>query len=314
MTDAGWLCVTKETEAHGRLGEGYGDVLGERYVWKADLPNARRIAVGDAIVLWNNEKLLGVSWIHDIEEFTETRSTFHCPNCQRADVRIRKTVSPKYRCGDCGTVFEIPIVKQTEAQYLSASYGAGWTPSVQAIGRAACKDLSRRPASQLSLQDIDMTKFRVLVDRLGVAAAATRRRDPNLQHGHRLCTVRTRVGQGAFRDRVLNRYGPVCALTGPAPQMVLDAAHLYRYSEVGVHHQDGGLLFRRDIHRLFDLGLIAVEPVRSTIDIHSDITIYPTYGELHGRAIRVSVSHKTSEWLGLHWDQFRGSAQPTATK
>lgn len=312
MPEAGWLCVSKDTEVHGRLGEGYGDLLGERYVWKADLPNARRIAVGDAIVLWNNKTLLGMSWIDDIREFSDSRSTFHCPTCDRSDVRIRKTVLPKYRCGDCRTTFDVPITKRTETQYLSASYAAGWTPAVQVIGRSTCKELSRRPASQLSLQDIDMAKFRVLVDRLGVPAAATKRRDPSLQHGHRLTTVRTRKGQGTFRDRVLRRFGPVCAISGPAPETVLDAAHLYRYSEVGIHHEDGGLLLRRDIHRLFDLGLIAVKPVQSTVDVHSDITIHPVYGELHGKPIRVSVSHRTTQWLDLHWNQFRGGAEPSS--
>lgn len=306
MSDAGWLCTTKETQSHGRLGEGYGDVLGESYVWKADLPNARRIAIGDAIVLWDNEVLLGVSWIDEIEEFTALRSTYTCPSCSKADVRTRITVLPRYRCGDCGATFNEAVMINTEAQYFRANYAAGWTPAVKSIGRADCKSMSVHPASQLSLQDIDMGRFRVLVDNLGTHAAATRRRDLARQNGHRLSTVRTRVGQGAFRDRILRHYGAVCAVTGPAPQPVLEAAHLYRYSEVGEHHSDGGLMLRRDVHKLFDLGLITVEPTHTTIDIHADLTIHPTYGDLHGKSLRVSVSHKTKDWLDLHWEQFRG--------
>lgn len=78
--------------------------------------------------------------------------------------------------------------------------------------------------------------------------------------GHRQARVRVRVGQGGFRQRLLATQGPVCAFTGPGPAAALEAAHLYSYAAVGQHHDDGGLLLRRDVHRLFDQGDIAVDP------------------------------------------------------
>jgi N-acyl homoserine lactone hydrolase len=45
----------------------------------------------------------------------------------------------------------------------------------------------------------------------------------------------------------------------------LEAAHLYSYAASGVHHLDGGLLMRRDVHRLFDLGHHAVRPNSLTL-------------------------------------------------
>lgn len=72
--------------------------------------------------------------------------------------------------------------------------------------------------------------------------------------------MRVRVGQAEFRLRLLARYGNVCAFSGPSPTAALEAAHLYSYAAEGRHHDDGGFLLRRDLHRLFDLGLLAVEP------------------------------------------------------
>ena len=304
LTSAGWLCTTKETEEQGRLGEGYGDVLGQSYVWKADLPNARRIAVGDAIALWDTQKLLGVAWIDDIEAFSATRTTFVCPACSKADVRPRSRLKPRYRCGACKTAFDEPRSVQDVAQYLRANYEASWTPALRLVGRSDCKDLSNHPASQLSLQDMDMGKFRILVDSFGIEAARIKRRDAARLDGHRLATVRTRVGQGAFRSRLLTRYGPICAVSGPSPQTVLEAAHLYRYSEVGRHHDDGGIMLRRDVHRLFDIGMISVLPEESTIQIHEDLRIYPAYQGLAGTPLKVEVSNRTQKWLALHYEQY----------
>lgn len=304
LKSAGWLCTTKETEAQGRLGEGYGDVLGQSYVWKADLPNARRIAVGDAIVLWDNKRLLGMAWIDNIETFSATRTTFVCPKCLKADVRTRSKLQPRYRCGACKAVFDEPNAHTEVAKYLRANYEASWAPATRLVRRSDCKELSNRPSSQLSLQDIDMGKFRILVDSFGIEAAPVKRRDFDRQDGHRLATVKTRVGQGAFRSRLLTRYGPICAIIGPSPQPVLEAAHLYRYSEVGRHHDDGGIMLRRDVHRLFDIGLISVIPKESTIEIHEDLRIYPAYEDLVGTPLKVEVSHKTQKWLDLHYEQY----------
>lgn len=71
---------------------------------------------------------------------------------------------------------------------------------------------------------------------------------------------RGRLGQGAFRTLVLDAYGRRCALTGESTLPVLEAAHIRPYADHGRHVISNGLLLRSDFHKLFDLGLITVQP------------------------------------------------------
>jgi putative restriction endonuclease len=71
---------------------------------------------------------------------------------------------------------------------------------------------------------------------------------------------RARLGQGAFRTLVLDAYNRRCALTGESTLPVLEAAHIRPYADEGRHVVSNGLLLRSDFHKLFDLGLVTVQP------------------------------------------------------
>ncbi len=90
---------------------------------------------------------------------------------------------------------------------------------------------------------------------LGVAqeeAAAKARFGP-------LQTILPRLGQQSFRLAVRDAYG-ACAVTGEHSLPVLDAAHIQPYGQGGEHRLVNGMLLRRDVHRLFDLGYVTVTP------------------------------------------------------
>lgn len=72
--------------------------------------------------------------------------------------------------------------------------------------------------------------------------------------------IRPRLGQGAFRVAVTDAYQRRCAVTGERTLPALDAAHIRPYAEGGEHAVPNGLLLRRDIHCLFDLGYVTVTP------------------------------------------------------
>ena len=71
---------------------------------------------------------------------------------------------------------------------------------------------------------------------------------------------RGRLGQGAFRSLVLDAYGRHCALTGESTVPVLEAAHIRPFAGEGDHRISNGLLLRSDFHKLFDVGLVTVQP------------------------------------------------------
>lgn len=115
-----------------------------------------------------------------------------------------------------------------------------------------------------------------------------------------------RIGQPAFRAELVRRYGAVCAFSGPAHSEALEACHLYSYAEIGRHDVEGGLLLRRDLHRLFDQGMLAVTG-DGVVDVVDSLRAYELYSGLHGQSLKVPTTARQQGWLALHGLTFRMS-------
>lgn len=72
--------------------------------------------------------------------------------------------------------------------------------------------------------------------------------------------ARARLGQGSFRTLVIDAYKRRCAVTGESTLPALEAAHIRSYASEGVHQVSNGLLLRSDFHKLFDAGLVTIDP------------------------------------------------------
>lgn len=79
--------------------------------------------------------------------------------------------------------------------------------------------------------------------------------------------VTPRLGQGSFRLLVADAYGRRCVMTAERTLPALEAAHIHRYSRGGDHLLSNGLLLRSDLHKLFDLGYLTIEPSTRTIRV-----------------------------------------------
>ena len=102
--------------------------------------------------------------------------------------------------------------------------------------------------------------------------------------------IRPRLGQGAFRILVTDNYGRRCAVSGERTLPALDAAHIRPFADGGPHQVSNGLLFRRDIHSLFDLGYVTVSPsfkFEVSRKIREEYENGRDYYSLHGTDIRV---------------------------
>ena len=73
-------------------------------------------------------------------------------------------------------------------------------------------------------------------------------------------SLRPRLGQRSFRVAVLDSYGRRCAVTSEKTLPALEAAHIRAYRDVQEHVLSNGILFRADIHKLFDSGYVTVTP------------------------------------------------------
>lgn len=95
-----------------------------------------------------------------------------------------------------------------------------------------------------------------------------------------LTAIWTRRGQPEFRAALLTAYGSRCAITGCDVVDALEAAHIIPFANEKTYSLSNGLLLRGDIHTLFDLFLLAVNPDKATVHIAPQLV--DSYGTLEG--------------------------------
>lgn len=101
-----------------------------------------------------------------------------------------------------------------------------------------------------------------------------------------------RDGQADFRKRLIEHYGAVCMVTGTAHAAVIDAAHITPYNGTSTNALSNGLLLRKDIHALFDAGLLLVSP--SLVISVSTALSDACYRDLDGQPLRLLAPSKIS--------------------
>jgi len=77
--------------------------------------------------------------------------------------------------------------------------------------------------------------------------------------------VVARRGQATFRKQLIEAYRSRCAISGCNVLAVLEAAHITPYLGPATNHISNGLLLRADLHSLWDLCLIAIDPDALTV-------------------------------------------------
>ncbi|QQQ64326.1 helix-turn-helix domain-containing protein [Paenarthrobacter ureafaciens] len=308
---AAWLLLAVgENRAFGS-NDGYDDEPEVHYKWDDTVPNRERISVGDAVVLWDKKTSIGASVIESIDTKTTTKPVYSCPECNKAHIKPRKSKRPLYKCFKCKSEFDQPTTTVKEVVEYTSTHSRAYVDLSGLLPAAKLRALCESPKSQLSLRPLKWEPFKMAVAEAGgpelmtVVEASWR----TITGGHRTANVRVRIGQAAFRRELLTKVGSICAFTGPAPAPALEAAHLYSYAKVGEHREYGGLLMRRDLHRLFDAGLIAVCPETLTIDIGPSLANYPAYQQLAGHPLTIGLTKSQVQWLAEHWDEHRASAK-----
>ncbi|HKB78630.1 MAG TPA: HNH endonuclease [Thermoanaerobaculia bacterium] len=109
--------------------------------------------------------------------------------------------------------------------------------------------------------------------------------------------VRQRLGQRSFRVVVLDSYERRCAVTNERTIPALEAAHIRDYRDVQEHSINNGILFRADIHKLFDTGYVTVTPdhhFEVSKRIKEEFENGRDYYKLHGTSIR--LPHDRSDY------------------
>jgi predicted restriction endonuclease len=120
--------------------------------------------------------------------------------------------------------------------------------------------------------------------------------------------VVVRQGQAQCRGALIRAYEGRCAIAGCDSPYTLEAAHIRPYRGEHTNIVANGLLLRADIHALFDLGLLAVNPATRTVVI-SDQLSGDHYKSLQGRPLNLPANpelHPNHGLLTERWTWFEG--------
>lgn len=117
--------------------------------------------------------------------------------------------------------------------------------------------------------------------------------------------IKERRGQPQFRDALRLRYGDRCIVTDCDILAILEAAHIIPYRGEDDNHPANGLLLRADIHTMFDLDLLGIEPDHLVIELHPTLVGNTHYGQLAGMTLRCSDQQRPSSIaLRMRYEQF----------
>lgn len=308
---ASWLVIAAGDDRQHAGNRGYQDNPASHYLWDNTVPNHKLPNPGDLIVLWDKRELIGISVIESISNGNAVKDRLRCPRCSSAGIKKRKRQRPVYKChgSACRAEFDDPEVQEIKVETYKSGHSGAWLEMPGALSGDDLRKLCINPKSQHSIRQLNTEAFLRRIEANGFVREKNlfqRMSDMNASSGHVNSVVRVRRGQQRFRSKLIELFGEVCAFSGNQPAAVMDAAHLYSYAKEGKHDDHGGLLLRKDLHRLFDLGHISIDPTDLVLDLDDYLLQYPGYAGLHRQALKVEVSMRGRSWIKQHWKEHRG--------
>jgi len=115
--------------------------------------------------------------------------------------------------------------------------------------------------------------------------------------------IRARRGQGRFRQALLRAYENRCAMSACNAVEALEAAHITPVVDDESYVVTSGLLLRADLHTLYDLHLLSVNP--ETLRIAVSDAVWDAYGELQDRALTLPREPGSGPELSRLRDHYR---------
>jgi hypothetical protein len=285
-----WNCISLGDKRQYGGNIGYDDDLSSRYEYDSNVANHRQVAEGDVIVIRDRKRALGVARIEQITTTQGTKLIRRCPECHTTSIKERATKHPTWRCVH-RHLFEEPEASEKLVTKYSANFGGTYVPIQQQITVALLKSIAIRPNDQLSIEELDLGKLENLIDAgeeksasLVIAAGFQTSANPDEaddepekpisaadERKKIMRAIKVRRGQAAFRRNLFNRYGNRCMVTGCKLEDLLEAAHIAPYRNESHNNPRNGLLLRADIHTLFDLFLMQVDPNTLVVTFHEKV-------------------------------------------
>jgi len=332
------LALNDERRQYGG-NTGYGDQLTSVYRYDAAVQNHKQLAEGDLVLIRDSDHLVGLARVEKITSSTVSKVRQRCPACGKVTIKLRKKSTPPWRCS-AGHEFQLPASETISLVGYEARYGQTFVATPGAIPIADIKAAARRPSDQLSIEEIDVSSLeerlsqtfpqtRELIARFSDSCTlgqmdAVERVEETLKgeatsfiasicdsRESILRAIKVRRGQRTFRDKLIKRYGGRCVVSGCSVLDILEAAHISRYLGAADNHVQNGLLLRADLHTLFDLNLMAIEPDSLVVKFHPKVRA-DGYAQFEGTTLQFDEhSMPAAEPITRRWGVFLKGLEQT---
>lgn len=302
-----WTVISLGDKRQYAGNTGYDDDLRIVYRYDSSVANSKNVAAGDLLLVRDRKRLLGFGSVQKIVNEEGTKERRRCPVCDTTALKKRKDNKAPWRCGNKHE-FATPKIQKEPVKLYAAFFGDTFTDPPGEVPASLLRKAAYKQNDQLSIERTNIStlagllaktspKAMQMIERalqaqvLGPAEgdeeADTSAFEPNV-HDRRDAinrSIKVRRGQQKFRRALLKKFGGRCAITNCSITAILEAAHIWPYRGDADHHLSNGLLLRADLHTLFDLNLVAVEPETLTIAVHSSLAM-SEYGYLNGKELR----------------------------
>ncbi|WP_249153023.1 HNH endonuclease [Bradyrhizobium sp. AUGA SZCCT0240] len=299
---------------------GYNDDPEAVYRYDSDVANHLQVQVGDVVFVRSRSKVLGVGEIESVVVGAGQKDRLRCPHCKVTNIKQRLTRSPRWACKS-GHHFDEPLNEPVAVSTYEARYASSFRSVPPELTVSRLNEAVLRPSDQMSIKEMDLARLEPLlgrdadallrryVSRMPVPGELTVARDDSLQsviaeRRRVLREISLRRGQKQFRDRLIRRYGVRCQISGYDFTAALEAAHIRPYASSEDNGAGNGLLLRSDLHTLFDLGFVGIDP--DTLRISFNPACMCTgYREFDGILLFVGgTTGPDPSALAQHWEFF----------
>ena len=313
-----WIAIALDSSA-------YDDHTGTSYQYDSKVQNHKQVHNGDLLFIRSRTGLQGVGRIKRIERGFAQKDIARCPQCKKSlPTKVLLSRLGPFRCSN-GHVFPSALIDKIDVTTFVARFDGDWLETDKAISAIELRRFALSKSAQLSIMAASRDE---LVNYIGAWSPQFRDRlrawaglfeklkdedadeEPDLTpkgQDHRwaaLRSIRLRRGQRNFRDALLHRFLGKCAISGCSILGVLEAAHLRPYRGPGDNHPTNGLLLRSDLHTLFDLDLLGIDPSTYQIAL-APILRGSDYEQFEG--VVLALAPETSpnkDALQLRWSIF----------
>ncbi|MET3225833.1 putative restriction endonuclease [Bradyrhizobium japonicum] len=300
---------------------GYTDDPEAVYRYDSDVANHLQIQVGDVVFVRSRSEVLGVAEIESVVVGAGQKDRLRCPHCKATNIKQRLTMVPRWACKS-GHHFDEPLNEPVAVSTYEARYASSFRPVPAELTIGRLNEAVLRPSDQMSIKEMDLARLepflgggadallRRYVSRMTVPGEANLAQDDSIksviaQRRRVLREISLRRGQKQFRDRLVRRYGLRCQISGYGFAAAVEAAHIRPYASSEDNGVGNGLLLRSDLHTLFDLGFVGIDPKRLRISFNP-ACMCTSYKEFDGAPLFVGCTTGPDRGaLAQHWEFFQ---------